>query len=268
LRTALRDIHTRDVSYVQFLGDLTSGGGRDEFQQFAAELETLEAPYGIIPGNHDVPKDGDGTDVPSISQFAARFTEDGFPTRSSVGELTLIGLNTAALPDGSLRNSWAGAVSAEQLDRLDSALAASETPLVFTHHNLGPLPEHPASPPWTRFPMNNDSDVRSILERHDVRLSVSGHHHIFDHVVRGGISEIYAPPTCSFPQSYLLIDVTPSGTELSLVPIADRDELKEAFWHASKGEPLGQGILSMVESRLDHLSHRRKNRYELSRGNR
>jgi 3',5'-cyclic AMP phosphodiesterase CpdA len=254
---AIEDINARGVSYVQFLGDLTSGGRREELQQFAAGLEGLDPPFGVIPGNHDVPKDGDGSDVPSVSRFEARFTSAGFPTVTPVGGLTLVGLNTAALPDGSLRSSWAGAVSDAQLARLGSVLASAEAPIVFTHHNLGPLPEHPTGPPWTWFPMKDASAVRAVLQRHDVKLAVSGHHHLFDRVSRQGITELYAPATCSFPQSYLLVEITPSGTEISLVPLATRAELEEAFWHASTGDSLGRSVLSMVETRLDRLQDTR-----------
>jgi hypothetical protein len=38
-----------------------------------------------------------------------------------------------------------------------------------------------------------------------------------------------APSTCTFPQGYLLLEVTPSGTDVSFVPIADREGLEESF---------------------------------------
>ena len=67
------------------------------------------------------------------------------------------------------------------------------------------------------------------LERHDVSLVLSGHKHIPGVAQTRGVWETMAPSTCTFPQGYLLVNIGPSGTDVSFVPVADRDGLEEAF---------------------------------------
>jgi len=257
LETAVRDLNAHGVTHVQFLGDLTHDGTRRSLGRFDAIVEELDAPFGVVPGNHDVPDDDD-PDGLAFPAFVERFAPDGYPSATPVGDVTLVGLNSATLPDRSLRNSWRGAVSARQLERLDDLLARVPNPIVCVHHNLGPLPEHSPGTPWSWFAAANASDLVEILNDRDVLLAFSGHHHVPARVERGSTTEILAPATCSYPQAYLLLDVDERGTRVTIHPLATDDGLEEAIASARTDDPLGPTVLSIVDGRLadDALTRR------------
>jgi len=212
----------------------------------------LETPFGVIPGNHDVPKTDDEPEVP-FEWFESEYTSDGYPTVTEVNGLSIIGLDSATLSDPSLRGTWAGEVSEDQLSTLEESLRQSETPLVFVHHNLGPLREHPPSEPWSWFQVSNAERVVNILNQHEVPLALSGHHHLPALTNRGAVTELLAPATCSFPQAYLMLTIGPEGTTATLVPLAEKAGMEEAYSLARNDHPLGSSVLSMVETRIDRL---------------
>jgi hypothetical protein len=41
--------------------------------------------------------------------------------------------------------------------------------------------------------------------------------------------EVVSPSTSSFPQAYALVHIGPAGTDIELVPLADRDGIEEAW---------------------------------------
>lgn len=254
-RLALEDINQRDVKFVQFMGDLTHGGSPENFAAFDQIRETLQCPSAVIPGNHDVPKENRTGDYYSFKEFKDHFQISEFPTSKTLGNITLIGLNTAYAADESLNDHWGGRVGDAQIERLESLLETLTNPIVCLHHNLGPLPEHLSEQPWTWFPAEDGNHLIKVLENQSVPLAISGHHHVPTTVQRGDVTELMCPPVCSFPQSYLLLTIGPNGTTASLIPLAGQDGLKEAHWAAKQGDVVGQGVLEIVINRLAALGH-------------
>jgi len=72
-------------------------------------------------------------------------------------------------------------------------------------------------------------------------------------VAHGPTAELLAPAVCSYPQAMLLVDIGPEGTEVWLVPLADRTEVREARRLARGGKPLAAGVAAAVDRRLDAL---------------
>lgn len=248
--TAIEDIHNRGVDAVFFAGDQTKDGTEAEFQRFNELAERIEVPWIAIPGNHDVPKDFDDHYSPSIDEFCDTYTPGSFPFVFSVGDLDLIGINSATTVDGRLSDTWQGAISTDQLEWLRDRLSEFETPIVVLHHNLAPLAEHVDAYPWNRFQIANPEPLLDVLEDADAPLVVSGHQHLPATTAHRGVRELIAPATCSFPQGYLLIEVSQQGTVVRFVPIADRGETEKAYWSARTGKALGQGIAEMALTRL------------------
>jgi 3',5'-cyclic AMP phosphodiesterase CpdA len=252
-RLALEDINQRDVKFVQFMGDLTHGGSPEHFAAFDRIRESLQCPSTVIPGNHDVPKESRAGDRYSFEEFTDRFQISEFPTSETVDDITLVGLNTAYAEDGSLDDHWGGRVGDAQIDRLESLLESSTNPIVCLHHNLGPLPEHPSESPWTWFPAEDGDRLVEILANRSVPLAISGHHHVPTTVQRGDVTELICPSVCSFPQSYLLLTIGPNGTTVSLIPLAGREGIEEAYWAAKRGDTVGRGVLEIAVARLAAL---------------
>jgi hypothetical protein len=67
------------------------------------------------------------------------------------------------------------------------------------------------------------------MNEHDVPVVLTAHHHIPDVERIGGVTEVTAPPSCSYPQAHLLFDVDREGTTVLLVPHADDGEQREAY---------------------------------------
>jgi 3',5'-cyclic AMP phosphodiesterase CpdA len=250
-RTALADATARGVDAVLLPGDLTSDGRPREFTVVDDLLSALTVPWAAVPGNHDVPKAFDSHEGLSVERFAERLAP-GLPFEMSVGPLTVLGVNSASATDGELADSWGGRLSEAQLEWVAERVDDAETPIVCTHHNLGPLPENPGGK-WANFPLQNAAAVRKRLADLDVPLVVTGHHHVPAVQRHGETTELLAPATCSYPQASLLLDVGPEGTTVRLVPLADSEGLREARRHARTGKALGQGVLEMAERRLARL---------------
>lgn len=269
-RTAL-DVARGDLAGVPpadavvFAGDQTYDGRRAEFDIVDGFLADLDRPWTAIPGNHDVPKtfdDHEGIDLPTLSRQylgAAEETADGdsessasYPFVLHLSGLRVVCLNTAAPPDENYRETWGGAVGTEQLDRLETILNADPelATIVVAHHNLAALPEHEPAPPWNRFPADDAAAVRAALQAANVPLAVTGHHHVPAVRTHDTLTELMAPAVCSFPQAILSLRIDANGTTVRLVPLADAAGIREAYWEAINGKPLGSEIAALVADRL------------------
>lgn len=250
LKTAFERLTAAGVDQLVLAGDLTKNGSNAQYDRFDDLAAAFPAPRIAIPGNHDVPKRYNTTGGLRPTAFARRYGAEGFPWVREVGSVSIVGVNSAATPSGALADTWGGRVSQAQLNRLDSLLPDLLDPVLFVHHNCGPLPEHPESTPWERFSLDNAEAVLERCERHGVSLIVSGHHHVPAVREFGNVTEIMAPALCSFPNACLLLTITATGTTVRLVPVADRAGLRESYRAAWSGEPLGAGVLDLVEGRL------------------
>lgn len=261
LQRAVDDLEgdtVENVDLVIHAGDLTRDGRSEEFDRFDEIVGDLTAPSIAVPGNHDVEKSSDDHESPSLAEFKARYGVDEYPHICDVGGVQVVALNSATTPDGSLRDGWGGAVSNTQLQKLRCQLPDLSDPIVVLHHNLFPQPEHPQGSPWDGFVVHNSSEVVDVLAANDVPLVISAHHHLPSAIHSNTTSEdtpleVVSPAICSFPQAYLVLEIDRTGTAIRYVPLAEHDEHAEA-WHAARtGEPVGVGIATMAEKRLQNI---------------
>ncbi|ELZ28920.1 metallophosphoesterase [Halosimplex carlsbadense 2-9-1] len=269
---ALGDIADRDVDAVLSPGDLTKDGEPWNYEAVDEVLADLDAPFHAVPGNHDVPKEGDDHETPTLGRFAERYTPsdpvargpDGLSYRVQVGDLDVVGLNSAGTAER-LTDSHEGHVDAGQRAWLADQLADTRTAIVLLHHNLpevtGQLDAHRAAvePDLAAIPAMRDPEpLVETLAEGDVPLVLSGHYHLPTTAVSGGSSgqsadgvrEIAAPTTCSFPQSYLLCDVTPEGTTVRLVPVADSIGLETAHARRTGDSATARALTGIAAARL------------------
>ena len=242
-----------DVDAAVLAGDLTGDGRPEAFGAVDEVLADLETPWVAVPGNHDVPKSFDPHGSPPTEAFEQRYApEGGFPFVREVGPVTLVGVNSASAPDGSLRGTWAGRVGERDRAWLAETLPGVETPVFLTHHNLAALTENPGGK-WAAFQLQDADAVRHLLAEQAVPLALTGHHHVPAVVEHGPTTELLAPAVCSYPQAMAFVDIGPEGTAVWLVPLAERAEVREARRLARTGKPLGVGIAGIVDDRLDAL---------------
>lgn len=165
ITAAVDAVNARAPDAVFVTGDLTDIGTDAEYALLRAELDRLNAPYFVIPGNHDrhgelraafhdhayLPKDGPINWV--IDDFAVR----------------IIGLDTVVPGKGS------GELAAETLAWLDARLSESDKPTIVGLH-------HPPFPTgilgMDSIMCLNGAELAPIIARHShVERVIAGHHH-------------------------------------------------------------------------------------------
>lgn len=230
-RRAIADVNERDIEGAVGVGDLSANGGPWDFEAVDRLLGELEVPFVSIPGNHDVPStsSADHVVLPQ-AEFEERYSGGSVPFVHRFGDVELIGLDSMRL-----RRTLDGEAEGDQLAWLDEALEELDDPIVMLHHPL------PGITDWLMRYKNrvegmdmtrlwDDPDpLLDVLEVHAVSLVLSGHKHIPGVAETRGIWEAMAPSTCTFPQGYLRLDIGPRGTDVTFVPIANHEELQEAF---------------------------------------
>ncbi len=271
LRQTVEDVNQRGVDALVLAGDLTKDGERSNFELFEEIVRELDAPRLIVPGNHDVPKDHNDHPVEPITGFEGRYTDGGYPQVVRVGKWSLVGLNTTTLPDGSLSDSDGGGLDRAQQDWLKRHLRELPNPVLVAHHLL----EGPArfnfrlteGFPWEEQWIQNRGRLHRLVSGQRPLLHLAGHLHVPYLNTLGSVREIAAPAVSSFPPSYMLVDLHAGGVDVSLVPLATREELREAYDHAADDSPYTRNILRLNHSALVEQLSRRKKR-ERSAGGR
>ncbi len=256
LASAVSDINGRDADLTVCVGDITKDGEKWNYEAFDDILSELTTPFVSVPGNHDVPKAGDEHESLSVAAFEDRYTPGGLPFHTRAGGVDLLGLNSAGTEEV-LFDSHEGWVPPEQVTWLRETLPEAQTPVVVVHHNLPAMSEQvrehrdAAEPDMFVPPELRDPDpFVDVLDEHEVPLVLTGHLHMPSAVSQGAVREIMAPTTCSFPQSYLLVDVGPNGTEIKLVPVSDFDGTVRGYRERSSDSVTGRGLTAMAAIRL------------------
>ena len=250
------DANTRELDAVVCVGDLTKDGEPWNYDRFDELIAELDVPFHAIPGNHDVPKDHDDHETMAVSAFADRYAPAEFPFHHTVGGVDLLGLNTAGSRTF-LHDSHEGLVREETVAWLDETLPATDAPIVLAHHNFPSMFEQvrgfrDAAEPDMYVPptMRKPDPYLETLAANDAPLVLTGHLHMPSTARERGVREVMVPTTCSFPQSYLLVEVGPGGTEVRLVPVADYDETVAGCRERATDSVTARGLTGMAATRL------------------
>jgi 3',5'-cyclic AMP phosphodiesterase CpdA len=188
---------------VLMTGDLADHASDEEYQQLRELLSPLEAPFYVLPGNHD--------DRRALSRHFDVPGGDGEPVQYSVdlGPLRLVVLDTTIPGDD------AGALGPERLDWLDNELASAPEQLTLVAMHHPPLLTGVAL--WDAMGLAR-SDVHAlgaVIDRHSqVRRLVGGHFH------RAISAELAGRTVLAVPSTYaqFRLGFTPEGIELSTEP--------------------------------------------------
>jgi 3',5'-cyclic AMP phosphodiesterase CpdA len=234
LRDALADAAEVGVDGVVVSGDLTEDGHPPDFECVHDAVAGVDAPVLAVPGNHDVPKSWDDHESPSAARFARRFAPGGFPFRTRVRGVDVVGVDTASGP--ALADTHGGGVDEAARARLGTVLAGAETPLVVGHHNLSAKLHDVDVDAWrSAFPLRGHESFAATLSAGGASLYLSGHLHLPAVGRVGDVCEAVLPALSTFPQGYTLVTVGPTGTTLRYRPVADADGVAEAYMSGIAG---------------------------------
>ena len=245
LQTALSSASERNIDLIVVAGDLTRNGEDSEFSAVSAQLHTASAPVVCVPGNHDLPSPDNSRKQNAVSTFVNEYVGESFPFSCRFGDIDVIGLNSMDTTD---HNVASGAISQSQLDHLDTALSSADSPIVVSHHPLTESWSAETSFSPDQFRLTNAPDVVQLLYEHDVSLVLSGHIHWPLVGSVGQLHEVVSPAVCSYPQAYLLIDITPTGTTVSMELLPNADIQLAAYRKLCEDRPLDGAYVQLAQS--------------------
>jgi outer membrane protein assembly factor BamB/predicted phosphodiesterase len=166
LKRTVRDINSNaEIQFVVISGDITEFGADEELKNAKSILDSLNKPWYIVPGNHDMNWSESGG-----NSFKKVFGAETFAFKNH--GFLFIGTNCGP----NMRMS-PGQVPRENLVWLDSVLKATpkQTPLVFVNHY--PIDSG----------LNNWYEIIDRLKSHNVQLVMCGHGHSNHHLDFEGI---------------------------------------------------------------------------------
>ncbi len=223
------------LQFVVFGGDQIHYGPRDResltvFQEWTTK--NLSMPLYILLGN---------TEVSPITG-ASRLDRDDYlrawsgrglrPGRSSwafspAQSVRVIGFDVTV--DGKPY----GEASVQELKWLETELKANKSRklvIIFTHQLLMPTTAKDTSPEWSLWMVKNHARVREVVESYpNVRLVVSGHHHVSKVDTVGKVTYVSDPAVVTYPCSFRAYSVTREGIHLWNVGLDDKAAVKRAM---------------------------------------
>ncbi len=167
------------IDLVLATGDISQDGSAASYQRFAQQIAPLGAPMRWLAGNHD---------VTAVQQAAAQGAEWSQP-------VVALPFWRISLLDSSVDGEVYGSLQQEQLELLDSSLAAAgeRNVLVCLHH-------HPVSVQsrWLdSIGLRNAEALFAVLERYStVRCLLWGHIHQEVDIWREQVRLLATPSTC------------------------------------------------------------------------
>lgn len=171
LAALTQDLHAHAVGHVLVTGDITNFSLPGEFQQAAHWLTAL-APaehISLVPGNHDALVPVPAADGLGLWDAWTRL-RDGWPFVHRVGEVSLIGLNSALPTAPLLARGHLGATQLARLERILTAEGeAGQLRLVMLHH-----PAAAGAIGW-RKALADGAELRAVLRRRGAELVLHGH---------------------------------------------------------------------------------------------
>jgi 3',5'-cyclic AMP phosphodiesterase CpdA len=147
-------------------GDLADHGSAEEYGLVAAELASLEAPFHVVPGNHDDRRTLRSVfGLPGEGEAPVHYAADAGPVRLVMLDSTIPGEDR-------------GDLGRDQLDWLETTLAAApeRATLLVMHHP----PVATGIPAWDAICLTDAarSELGGIVSRHpQVLATLSGHIH-------------------------------------------------------------------------------------------
>jgi Icc protein len=221
------------LNFVVFGGDQIHYGPHDKqsldvFQKWTAHLNM---PYYILLGN---------TEVSPVSGMSKLKREDYLniwygkglrPGHSSWAFDPVRGVRVIGF-DVTVDGQPYGEASRKELKWLENELAANKSKnliVVFTHQLLMPTTDRDTSPDWSFWMVKNAEKVRAVLKRFaNVRLAISGHHHVSRVITDHRITYVSDPAIVTYPCAFRVFTVTRQGIHLKNIGLGDQTVVNRA----------------------------------------
>ena len=155
-------------------------------------LQKLDAPYLVIPGNHDLPP----------ASFYEVFDQPA--TAVDIKELRILPMLDPETP------GWNAERQTTDLDAMTSLTADHPGPVAILQH----MSLHPPATDAAPFNLTNADQVIEIMHTASIHLSISGHHHAGFQLQDGPIHFIGCRALCEPPHPLTCINLTPEGNPL------------------------------------------------------
>lgn len=210
LRAVVRDVnHRGNCRFVVISGDITEMGATAELLQAKEILDSLQAPYYIVPGNHDTKWSESG-----CTAFPLLWGKENFCF--AYGGYQFVGLH-----QGPIMRMGDGHLSPETRRWLDSVLVSvpSRRPLIVVAHY--PMDES----------VDNWFELLDRLKRHNTQVILCGHGHHNQALDFEGIAGVMGRTTLRGKDGagYTIVTVGPDSLRFAAA-VAGKDELPQ--WHA------------------------------------
>jgi len=221
LEAAIDEINALpEVDFVLVAGDLTRDS--EPYNHFRArELFThFRKPVFCVSGNHDQPRPAGlrppeyldpnitpvrTTEIPRLyGDFGFKDTQRTAYSCDPMPDVHLIGI-CSAKPDEDR-----GYISPAVLAWLDADLAqqrdSGRETIVMLHHSIVEhVPGESVNPTFSWFHVENAHAMKSILRKHGVRITLTGHLHIQDVKEEDGVHNIVTASLAGYPHAYRIM---------------------------------------------------------------
>ncbi len=215
------------LSFVLFGGDQVQAGAndRESLVVFQEWVRNLDVPYYVLLGNMEAsPIAGVSKITKADFLYAWRgrgiASGHGSWTADPVKGVRVIGFDVTVdgMPYGEAtpeRLAWLR----EELE----AAAKMKLVIVATHQILNPTCPRDVTPEWNLWMVRNHPVVRELLDQYpNVRLALSGHHHVAKVDTINRTTYASDPAIVSYPCAFRLFDVAPEGIRIRTIGLDDR----------------------------------------------
>lgn len=240
----LAELNRMGVDCSIAIGDLTQNGKLELFQSAKNLLETLEAPYQVILGNHDMWGGGTAEAV-GIDRFNRVFNRPTYGVHQS-GPVRIILLNSADpapspfppfdIITGGFTNdpkeSIPGGSFSPDMIEWASALGYQEGPtFIVLHHPPYPYLGFPA----LVFGLDQPSTetLTDLVIRTKAWGVIAGHTHRSALSELAGVPVLEVPAPKEWPYGFGLLEVSDTGWAFNLLPIKQPELVEQASFSAN-----------------------------------
>lgn len=223
LEAAIAEINALpDLDFVLVCGDLTKDSEPYNHDKARDLLTRFRKPVFCVSGNHDQPRpaklrppgllDPDVSPVPALD-FPKWYGDFGFTDSrrtayscDPAADIHLIGLCS---PKPEEDRGW---IAPEVLAWLDHDLAQQRDrgrhSIVMLHHSIiDHVPGESVTPGFSWFHVENAGELKTILRKHDVRITLTGHLHIQDVKEEVGLYNLVTASLAGYPHAYRIMTV-------------------------------------------------------------
>lgn len=219
-----------DLDFVLFGGDNwdNTDKGTPDVDKFMDMVKDLKAPYLIQFGNREASPMPPG-DPSNKEDFVNIFKEHGFQKGTFWWEAEIIPQVVVIGLDTSIRGHNNGVIPEEEIKWLQKKLEAHKDRfiIVLTHHLFLPTWTPKEIPRWDKsYLIANSERVRPLLEEsRNVKLVLSGHHHVTKIDVLNKLPYIASPATVQYPHAFRSLYVDGNTVKLQFHQIGSRETI-------------------------------------------